>query len=177
MSLIIHSVIIVTYYINLQHKIHIHTLYFTIRTLTTAFLIDNIFYATSVIIMTKFSYFLLFILLQSIIDTVAATVRKDTDDHEIVVHPRRSYFKSELLEDSNVESNYSLPLPIDYLDPETLPGSFSWNDINGKSYLTKSLNQHIPQYCGSCWAHSALSALADRIKIARNGTGIDINLR
>ncbi|OEU06270.1 hypothetical protein FRACYDRAFT_255400 [Fragilariopsis cylindrus CCMP1102] len=132
--------------------------------------------------MTKFAYFLLFLLLQSIIGTAVvattATATKDTDDGFIVVHPRRSYFKSELLEDSDVESDYTLPLPIDYLgDPEILPESFSWNDVGGKSYLTKLLNQHIPQYCGSCWAHSALSALADRIKIARNGTGIDINLR
>lgn len=83
---------------------------------------------------------------------------------------------SELLEDSEVESDYVLPLPVDYIDPDTLPTSFDWNSISGRSYLTKSLNQHIPQYCGSCWAHASLSSLADRIKIARNATGIEINL-
>lgn len=60
--------------------------------------------------------------------------------------------------------------PKEYLQPDDLPESFVWGN------LTKSLNQHIPQYCGSCWAHGALSALADRIKIARNYEGTEINL-
>lgn len=57
-----------------------------------------------------------------------------------------------------------------------MPANFSWCDHEGRSYCTPSLNQHIPQYCGSCWAHGSLSALADRIKIDRRGLGIDIQL-
>ncbi|KAJ9463790.1 Gut-specific cysteine proteinase [Diplonema papillatum] len=66
------------------------------------------------------------------------------------------------------------PLPHTYVTD--VPASFTWGDVNGTSYLTKSLNQHIPQYCGSCWAHGAVSALGDRIKIARKAKGIDVNL-
>eukprot|EP01003_Olkasia_polycarbonata_P003314 NODE_194_length_1241_cov_275.031040_g160_i0.p1 GENE.NODE_194_length_1241_cov_275.031040_g160_i0~~NODE_194_length_1241_cov_275.031040_g160_i0.p1 ORF type:complete len:205 (-),score=48.58 NODE_194_length_1241_cov_275.031040_g160_i0:626-1210(-) len=77
---------------------------------------------------------------------------------------------------NTVKNDYSLPLPHTYLPPTALPDSFNWGNVNGTDFLTKSLNQHLPQYCGSCWAHGALSALADRIKIARKAQGIDLNL-
>jgi cathepsin X len=76
----------------------------------------------------------------------------------------------------DVFDDYTLPLPSSYLNEDDIPTDFSWGDVDGVSYLTKDLNQHIPQYCGSCWAHGTLSSLADRIKIAREAKGIEINL-
>jgi len=61
------------------------------------------------------------------------------------------------------------------LGAATYPDEFSWCNKSDVNYCTISRNQHIPQYCGSCWAHGALSALADRVKIARGGNGVDIN--
>lgn len=79
--------------------------------------------------------------------------------------------------DHTVKDDYTKPLPNTYLNSDDLPDAFTWANIDGVSYLTKSLNQHIPQYCGSCWAHGALSALGDRIKIARGASAsVDINL-
>ena len=57
-----------------------------------------------------------------------------------------------------------------------LPRQAIWNDIEGVNYLTEIKNQHIPQYCGSCWAQAATSSLSDRIKIARKAAWPDVNI-
>lgn len=81
-----------------------------------------------------------------------------------------------LLEGHDQLESYTSPLPFTYINDDDLPDNFSWDNVGGKSYLTRSLNQHIPQYCGSCWAHGSMSSLSDRIKIARNASGDEINL-
>lgn len=56
-----------------------------------------------------------------------------------------------------------------------LPKELDWR-FNGGYNLTVSRNQHIPQYCGSCYSFAATSSLSDRIRIARGGAGREINL-
>ena len=61
--------------------------------------------------------------------------------------------------------------PHEYLKASELPESLDYRE---QGLLTTDLNQHIPVYCGSCWAHAAFSSIADRIKIASKGMQRDV---
>mmetsp|Transcript_74773 Transcript_74773/g.150431 ORF Transcript_74773/g.150431 Transcript_74773/m.150431 type:complete len:466 (+) Transcript_74773:60-1457(+) len=61
------------------------------------------------------------------------------------------------------------PPPHGLGDNAVLPREFSWRNIPGVgSLLTPGGNQHIPQYCGACYAFGSMHTFQDRIKIARH---------
>ncbi|GAM19099.1 hypothetical protein SAMD00019534_022740 [Acytostelium subglobosum LB1] len=80
-------------------------------------------------------------------------------------------------------THVSSPLPVDYVTD--VPASWDWRNVSNpnapawetpRSFVAITRNQHLPQYCGSCWAFATTSALSDRIKIAKNAVFPEIDL-
>lgn len=44
------------------------------------------------------------------------------------------------------------PMSWEMLDTTALPKNWDWRNVDNKNYLSWNKNQHIPVYCGSCWA-------------------------
>lgn len=122
------------------------------------------------------------LLLCVVVSTADATVGSNTND-VVIEHNNNNndnYYKNEIvyLPGHTIKERIYSPLPHTYLtQKEDLPSSFRWdripissgtnnnnsdgNTIKTVSYITRSLNQHLPQWCGSCWAHGALSSFAE----------------
>jgi len=86
------------------------------------------------------------------------------------------YPHSYVLMDDGVKDFVISPLPSETVDFSTLPAAFDWRNVNGTNYVTVTRNQHLPVYCGSCWAFSTSSAFADRLKIASKAAWPEITL-
>jgi cathepsin X len=88
-----------------------------------------------------------------------------------IQHRRGILSDQEIFEQHGIRAREVVRTPRSHekVNLKEMPRNWDWRNISGQgNYLTSLRNQHIPSYCGSCWAMSTTSALADRIKITRN---------
>jgi hypothetical protein len=80
-------------------------------------------------------------------------------------------YRNELIEVPDEEVGEVIKTKLPKMTKADLPTNFDYRELG---LLTADLNQHIPVYCGSCWAHASMSSIADRIKIATKGKMRDV---
>ncbi len=68
------------------------------------------------------------------------------------------------------------PLPHTYVSRDAVPKEYDIRNLKGISYASIDRNQHIPQYCGSCWAQGSSSALSDRLALLTNNLFPEVDL-
>ncbi|CAL5983967.1 Dipeptidyl-peptidase_I [Hexamita inflata] len=99
---------------------------------------------------------------QNINPTISNTTNYKEYEEEVLLNhkmPIKSLQKSQLVSKS---VNYS---------GSSLPKSFDWRNVNGKSYIPKVVDQHW-QLCGSCYICATLHMMMSRIMIKRNTPGV-----
>jgi len=116
-------------------------------------------------------------------DDTGADLEKLTEDAEEDIHEPNAVDDDGIpdhyvdLEQGDPRRNKVLSaLPHETMNLLELPDSFDWRNVNGKSFVSVPRNQHIPQYCGACWAFASTSTLNDRIKIMRKNEWPEIVL-
>ena len=94
-----------------------------------------------------------------LIQKMLKNYRKEKRRYRVSKHAKACRVRKTMYEEGH---RVRSPLPQHTVRASELPENWDWRNVSGRNYLSWSVNQHIPQYCGSCWAQGTLSALADR---------------